>query len=190
LESDVWLTADDTPVLVHDGVLWHGRYRVRIRDLRTAALPLWLPTLPRLYADLGTAFDLSLDLKDPDGAEAVLAAADGVSATDRLWLCASVPVLRRCRQLSGQVRLANSTRLGGQPAGPLVRRLADEGIDALNLRAPEWTPVRVEMSHAAGRLAFAWDAQQRPVLDRLLADGCDAIYSDHIPLLLAAQAAG
>jgi hypothetical protein len=25
------------------------------------------------------------------------------------------------------------------------------------------------------------------VLDRLLADGCDAVYSDHLPLLLAAQ---
>lgn len=192
LESDVWLTADDVPVLVHDGVLWSRHGRRRIRDLRAADLPSWLPTLADLYAALGTDFDLSLDLKadnlsDTDvadvGAGAVIAVAASAGAAHRLWLCAELPTLIRCRRISTDVRLANSTRLRGRLTPPLVSRLADEGVDALNLREPEWTPFRVATTHAAGRLAFAWDVQTPDVLRRVLGDGCDAVYSDHVDLL-------
>jgi glycerophosphoryl diester phosphodiesterase len=184
LESDVWLTADDVPVLVHDGVLWSRQGRRRIRGLRAGELPPWLPTLADLYTAVGPV-ELSLDLKDPDAAEAVLAVADDAGATTRLWLCAELPALRRCRALSSDVRLANSTRLRGRRLiEPLVRRLADEGIDALNLREPEWTPYRVAVTHAAGRLAFGWDVQTPAVLDRVLGDGVDAVYSDSVELLL------
>ena len=89
--------------------------------------------------------------------------------------------------LSSTVRLANSTRLRGRCPQPVVRRLADEGIDALNLREPEWTPARVDMTRATGRLAFAWDVQTPAVLARVLSDGCDAVYSDSVDLLLEAQ---
>lgn len=190
LESDAWLTADDVPVLVHDRLLWMGHHRRAIRDLRADELPEWLPSLPDLYRELGADYDLSLDLKDPDGAEAVLAAAGAVGATRRLWLCAEIPLLRRCRQLSTEVRLVNSTRLRGRLTTPVVQRLANEGIDALNLREPEWTPARVDLAHAADRLAFAWDVQTTPVLDRVRRDGCDAIYSDSVELLRAVPSAG
>lgn len=190
LESDVWLSADDVPVLVHDAALWQGWERRRVRETRAADLPRWLPRLSDLYAELGADFDLSLDLKDPDGAAPVLAAAFAVGATSRLWLCAELPVLRRCRELSASVRLANSTRLRGRLTAPLVRLLADEGVDALNLREPEWTPVRVEITHAAGLLAFAWDVQTETVLRRVMGDGCDAVYSDSIELLMRAGGGG
>ncbi len=186
LESDVWLTADDVPVLVHDEVLWQGGRRRRIREMRAAELPSWLPSLPDLYAEFGTDYALSLDLKGSDAEEPVLAAADAVGATERLWLCAEVPALRRCRALSSRVRLANSTRLRGRATEPLVRLLADEGIDALNLREPEWTPARVAMTHDAGLFAFGWDVQTDDVLRRVRDDGCDAVYSDSIELLLRA----
>ncbi len=184
LESDVWLTADDVPVLVHDGVLWTGRGRRRLRDLHAAELPSWLPTLADLYAAVGPV-ELSLDLKDLDAAEAVIGVADDAGATSRLWLCAELPALRLCRAISSTVRLANSTRLRGRRLiEPLVQRLADEGVDALNLREPEWTPARVALVHDAGRLAFAWDVQTRAVLGRVLGDGVDAVYSDSVDLLL------
>jgi glycerophosphoryl diester phosphodiesterase len=38
--------------------------------------------------------------------------------------------------------------------------------------------------HFAGLLAFAWDVQSPAVLQRVLADGCDAVYSDSVDLLL------
>lgn len=186
LESDVWLTADGVPVLVHDGVRWHGWRRQRLRDLRAEELPTWIPRLADLYAELGTDFDFSLDLKDPDqgAAAAVLQVADDAGATGRLWLCAEVPALVACRALSDQVRLANSTRMRDRQLEPLVRLLAELRIDALNLRQPEWTPARVEMTHAAGMLAFSWDVQTPAVLARVLGDGCDAVYSDSVDLLL------
>jgi glycerophosphoryl diester phosphodiesterase len=188
VESDVWLTADRVPVLVHDGVLWSGGRRRLIRTLAAAELPRWLPRLDDLYAAIGPDLPVSLDLKDPDAADAVLASAARAGAVRNLWLCASVPVLRRCRASSSEVRLANSTTLRGTPAAPHARLLHDVGIDALNLRCPEWTPARVESVHAAGVLAFAWDVQDRARLDRTLRAGCDAVYSDHVGLLLAALA--
>jgi glycerophosphoryl diester phosphodiesterase len=187
LESDVWLTADGVPVLVHDGVRWQGLHRRWIRELRAQELPAWLPTLPDLYRELGNAYALSLDLKDPDGIDAVIRAAEDAGAVAQLWLCAELDLLRRCRGRSAQVRLANSTRLRGRATAPLVRQLADAGVDALNLREPEWTPARVALAHDAGLLAFAWDVQTRPVLDRVTGDGCDAVYSDSVDLLLEAQ---
>src|SRR4051794_5999032 len=75
LESDVWLTADHVPVLVHDGVHWERGRRRRIREMTAAELPVWIPPLPALSRDLGADYSLSLDLKAPDAAEAVLAAA-------------------------------------------------------------------------------------------------------------------
>jgi glycerophosphoryl diester phosphodiesterase len=187
LESDVWLTADGVPVLVHDGVLRRGLRRHRIRELPVDALPRWLPRLADLYAAVGPDVELSLDLKDPDAAEPVLAVAAEAGAVRRLWLCASIPVLQRCRSLSGEVRLANSTTVRGQVTADLACRLADAGIDALNLRSPEWTPAMVEIVHAYERLAFGWDVQDPVRLRRVLAAGCDAIYSDFLRLLLEVQ---
>src|SRR3954464_6653762 len=65
LESDVWLTADGHAVLDHDGVVG-GRLRRRpIRDPARPDLPPHIPSLAELYAACGTAFELSLDIKDP-----------------------------------------------------------------------------------------------------------------------------
>ena len=51
LESDVWLTADGVPVLVHDGVLGKVRKR-RIAELRRDELPAHIPALADLIARL------------------------------------------------------------------------------------------------------------------------------------------
>src|SRR5690349_21453831 len=89
LESDVWVTADGVAVLDHDGVVRQGLRRRSIADLDRASLPPHVPTLEELYAECGTGFELSLDVKDADAASAVLAVAkaagDGVAT--RLWLC-------------------------------------------------------------------------------------------------------
>ncbi len=60
------------------------------------------------------------------------------------------------------------------------------GIDALNLRADEWGASDVGQVHQAGVLAFAWDAQRATTLDRLLQAGVDAVYSDHVELMVGA----
>ncbi|MDQ3896929.1 MAG: glycerophosphodiester phosphodiesterase, partial [Actinomycetota bacterium] len=87
LESDVWLTADGVPVLDHDGKVKAGLRNRPIASLPRAALPVHVPTLEDLYADCGTDFELSLDVKDPAAAAraAAVARAAGGDAPGRLW---------------------------------------------------------------------------------------------------------
>ena len=89
LESDVWLTADGHPMLDHDGVVKTGVRRRMIRDVNRSALPSHVPGLDDLYASVGTALPLSLDLKDPEaiGRTIAVARAAGSEAVEKLWLC-------------------------------------------------------------------------------------------------------
>jgi glycerophosphoryl diester phosphodiesterase len=94
LESDVWLTADAVPVLVHDRLVRSGLRRRAISALRTDELPGWLPTLDALYASLGGDFDFSLDVKDPAAALPSIEVASNRGAVGRLWLCGSAGQVR------------------------------------------------------------------------------------------------
>src|SRR5712671_597813 len=89
LESDVWCTADGVAVLDHDGLVGSRFRRQAINDVARAALPSHIPTLADLYAECGTGFELSLDVKDPAAAAATVAVARaaGGGASDQLWLC-------------------------------------------------------------------------------------------------------
>jgi len=192
LESDVWLTADGVPVLDHDGIVRSGGRRRPVADLRRAELPATVPSLAELYRACGTDYELSLDVKDPGAAAQVVQEAIAVDAGNRLWLChPDWRQVARWRRLSPQVRLVDSTRLARMSEGPARRAalLADAGVDAVNLHRRDWSPSLVETLHAHGRAAFAWDAQRGPVVARLVAMGVDAVYSDHVEVMMAALAA-
>ncbi|MBL7500746.1 glycerophosphodiester phosphodiesterase [Frankia sp. CNm7] len=202
LESDAWLAADGVPVLHHDGEFGPPGLRRSVPALSSGALPGWLPTLPALYQQLGTEFELSLDIKAPAGhaadatTTAVLAAAraaGGVAAVRRLWLCGPLGSLRAWRELDADVRLVNSASVrdireaGG--IGPYTRELRAAGVAALNLRAREWaapTAAIARVLHDHELLAFGWDVQRPPTLARLLGYGLDGVYSDHVDRLVAA----
>ena len=166
-----------------------------IGTVRAADLPVWLPSLADLLSGCGTAYDLSLDLPDrpdlPDrtAAAAVLAVArDAGMDLSRLWLCGRGLAPLDWRLLDPGVRLVSDTRrrhlARGWPAH--LSRLADGGVAAVNLRRRGWTAARVQQVHAAGLLAFGWDAQTPAALTQLLGWGCDAVYSDHVPAMTAA----
>ncbi|MBX6387644.1 MAG: glycerophosphodiester phosphodiesterase [Frankia sp.] len=209
LESDVWLTADGVPVLHHDPQL--GRPlpvlpRRPLSSLTVDELPGWLPSLPALYQELGTGFELSLDIKTADQAASVTAAkavvaaareAGGQDAVRRLWLCGNLGNVARWREVDPDVHLVDSGSLAGVRAeGGIARyaaRLRAAGVDALNLRAREWVaPVApiVEVLHDHGLLAFGWDAQRMSTLRRLVRFGLDALYSDHVDRLVAVTSRG
>jgi glycerophosphoryl diester phosphodiesterase len=185
LESDVWLTADGVAVLDHGG---RGGTRLRRRsvaEIPHAALGPHVPTLADLYAECGSAFELSLDVKSPDAADEVLAvaAAAGDGAVERLWLChPDWQRLVEWRARWPQVHLVDSTRLRLMRRGPERRaaQLADAGIDAVNLHHSDWSTGLTTLFHRFGRLTFAWDAQHERVLRALLGMGIDAVYSDHV----------
>lgn len=192
IETDVWLTADGVPVLRHGGVLrsprslWRGR---PIASMQAAALPPWLPRLSALYAACGTDFELSVDLKDGRSATAVLDVAGRAGHdTSRLWLCGGVDDVAAVRRIDSAVRVVSGAQppdRGGRWTAHLGR-LRDAGFDAVNLPRRRWSRSRVAEVHAAGLLAFGWDAQTLPRLRALLALGCDAVYSDHVDRLVVA----
>jgi len=184
LESDCRLSADGEVVLIHEGTIRQGLRRARVAALPAARLAeLRIPRLTDLYAELGAGFELSLDLKDPRAAGPVLKVARAHGGERRLWLCSGdLEVLRRVRELDGDVRLVHSLRRRayGDALEGHAAALAREGVAALNFRETEWSLGLVALTHRFGVLAFAWDAQEARRLRALLAMGIDAVYSDHV----------
>ena len=214
----MWLTADGVAVLDHDGRVKAGlrgpnaksglrgpnaksglrgpnaRFNLRRRPVATAAwaeLPASVPSLEELYAACGTAFELSVDVKDVAAAAGTVAVARaaGGGAPGRLWLChPDWEVVAGWRAEFDDVRLVNSTRLKGMDRGPERRaaQLAAAGVDAVNLHYSDWTGGLTTLFHRFGRLAFGWDAQHERMVRDLARMGIDGVYSDHVDRLVEA----
>ena len=189
LESDVWLTSDGVPVLDHDGVVKRGMRRRNISELRRDELPEHIPSLREMLQELGTGFHLSLDLKDPDSAMAIVEVITDVDVTmlDRVWLCE--PSLNRVLELRAMtdapVRLLQTTRLERIKGTPERRAeyLARHGIDGINLHRTDWTGGLTTLFHRFGLVAFGWDQQHEDALRAGLRMGLDAVYSDHVDVM-------
>lgn len=193
LESDVWITEDGVAVLDHDGIVGSRIRRRSIRTVSRSQLPAHIPTLEELYATHGTDFDLSLDVKDPEAAPAVVAVARaaGDAAITRLWLCHhDWEQVASWRRLDPHVRLVDSTRTRRIKEGTERRAAAlrNAGIDAVNLHERDWSGGLVALFHRFERYAFGWDAQHPHQLDQLLDMGIDGLFSDHVDRLRAALA--
>jgi glycerophosphoryl diester phosphodiesterase len=185
LESDVWLTADRIAVLDHDGRGPGGR---PIHVCARAELAPHVPTLADLYTECGRDFELSLDVKDPDAAPAVVRVARRAGAEGRLWLCHwSWRVVAPWRGLSESVRLVDSTRLAHMrtPPGARAERMVALDLDALNLHWSDWSPALAQTFRAAGRKLLAWDVQDESSLRAMLELGVDGVFSDHVARMMA-----
>lgn len=186
LESDVWLTSDGVVVLDHDGEVKTGLFRKSpIADLRRDQLPTHMPTLLELIEVCGTEFHLSLDLKDHHAGQAVieLVRHHAPDLMARLWLCHPVlDELIALRPIDDQVKLVDSTRLERLGEGPERRaaRLAEAGIDGINLRNQDWNGGLVALFHRFGRTTFSWDLQFEHHLQAAFRMGIDAVYSDFV----------
>ena len=195
LESDAWLTADGVVVLDHDGMTGLPLRRRRIRDQLRDALPEYIPSLADMYHRLGTAYELSLDIKDPAAFGPILSVAGQAGCTERLWLCdADLDRVRKEPPSAAPAHIVLSTHvedLDRRLAGGLdeaVHLLAGAGASTINLHGSEWNPERVRLVHDAGLLAFGWDAQSEYHISRLVQLGVDGIYSDYVDRLIAAIA--
>jgi glycerophosphoryl diester phosphodiesterase len=195
LETDAWTTADGHVVLDHDGLARRGLRRRRIAEVRRDELAPSVPTLAELYETCGTAFDLSVDIRDPQTAPATVevARAAGPAAPKRLWLChPDHRLLAEWRASFPDVRLVNSTRVRDVKEG-MERRaaeLAATGIDAVNLHVTEWSGGLVALFHRFERLAFGWDAQYERQVRDLARMGTDGIYGDDVERLVAVLGLG
>jgi glycerophosphoryl diester phosphodiesterase len=100
----------------------------------------------------------------------------------RLWLCHwELDELTQLRPVDGEVKLVDSTRLHRIDEGPERRaaRLADLGIDGINMREADWNGGLVALFHRFGRTAFSWNLQFEHVLRPALRMGMDGVYSDY-----------
>lgn len=192
LESDVWVTSDGVAVLDHDGEIRIGRFKKRsIGGMRRDELPEHIPTLAELFEACGTDYHLSLDLKGPGTGHEVIRTVRELAPAllPRLWLCHhQVDALSELRDVDDDVKLVDSTRLSRIDEGPERRaaRLADLGIDGINLRRADWNGGLVALFHRFERTAFSWDLQHEHVLRPAFRMGIDAVYSDYVDRMVDA----
>jgi len=189
LETDAWLSADGEVVLVHDATVRRGLRRQRVRDLTADALAgHGVPRLADVYAELGSDFELSVDLKQRAVARPLIAVARAAGAPERAWLCTpTVDLLRELRE-HDDVKLVHSQRRRDVDA-PLERHasdLANIGVDAMNMHHTDWSGGLVSLFHRFDVRAFAWDVQETRYLRAVLAMGVDGIYCDRVDRLMAA----
>jgi glycerophosphoryl diester phosphodiesterase len=192
IESDVRLSADGVPVLVHDQTIRPPGRRIDVtRRTAEELAPYGVPRLAELYSTLGNQFELSLDIEHPRAALPMLEVAVAAGAVARLWACHDdVGLLAELRGHSREVRLVCSTRPRRVPGGvagigALLERLAALPADTLNMHWRDWTPSLVAATHEAGLRAFGWDAQTEAAVKRLVGLGIDGLYADHPDLLVA-----
>jgi len=183
LESDVWVTSDGVPVLDHDGLIKRSRARGKpISGFRRDELPEHIPSLTDLLEHCGSAYHLSLDLKDPASGQAVIDVVREAAPAmlPRLWLCS--PVWESLLPLRDQgARLVDSTRLAKIKEGAERRAatLSANGIDALNMHHTEWSGGMVVLLHRFNRVAFGWDIQEPHILERSFRMGLDGVFCDY-----------
>ena len=193
LESDVWVTSDGVAVLDHDGVVRRGVRRLPISKVARADLPEHIPTLAEFYAECGTDFDLSLDVKTPTPTTRWSRSCGPRAPTSprRTWLCdPDLDQLVERRDTLADFRLVHSTRLAKLTVTPELHaaRLAELGIDVINMHHTDWNGGLVVLFHRFGILAFSWDLQFEHQLEDALRMGVDAIYSDHTDTMMDAMA--
>jgi glycerophosphoryl diester phosphodiesterase len=186
VESDVWLTADGVPVLLHRSPLARRR---PVRSLQRAELPAFVPTIDDLLARCGGAVDVALDMADPRAAAAVEECARRHGAVPRLWLTYwHLDVLADWRRRWPDVRLVHPTLLLGSArrGTALLDRLAAIDVDAVNVFHRRIGHSIVDAAHARGLLVFAWGAGGRRDIERALRRGADGVFADDLHALVEA----
>jgi glycerophosphoryl diester phosphodiesterase len=188
LETDAWLSSDGEVVLVHDATVRKGLRKQRVRDLTAVQLRDYgVPRLEDLYAELGTDFELSVDLKHRSVARPLIAVARAAGASERAWLCTpTVDLLRDLREVR-DVRLVHSQRRRSldTPVERHASDLANIGIDAMNMHHTDWSGGLVSLFHRFDVRAFAWDVQEVRHLRAMLRIEIDGLYCDRPERMVA-----
>ena len=191
LESDVRLSGDRVPVLVHDAVVWYAFVPIVVGWLPARWLRRFgIPSLDDLYRTLGHDYELSLDLKVVRAAGPAIEVARRWEAIGRLWLVHDdLLVLDRVRAMDDDVRLVHENRLadlrriGVDPEAHL-QTLAEHHVQAANTHWRSWTPELLAAARSAGVLAFGSLVGHPGQMARVLAVGLDGIYVDHVEAIL------
>jgi glycerophosphoryl diester phosphodiesterase len=188
-ESDVALTADGVPVLIHPGIL--ARLRRPVSGLRRDQLPAHVPALEEVYREFGGDVHVALDMTAPAAVDRVVAIAREHGDPSRLWLTYwHLDVIADWRRRYPDVRLVFPTlllRMG--TASRRLQTLRSAGVDAVNLHHRSCTPSRAAVVHQSGLLLFGWGARNGRSAARALRNGADGVFCDDSAAMVAALAA-
>jgi glycerophosphoryl diester phosphodiesterase len=198
IETDVRLSSDGMPVLVHDGHFRRAGIPWPVRLTRAATMGRHaIPRLFDLYEVLGTRFDLSVDVKVRAAARPAIDVAREVDARRALWLVHDdLSTLSELRSYDTAVRLVHEARppAAGAPAAAVAheraRELARRGVDAENRHWRSWDEAQIGAMHEHGVLAFGSLVHRPDEMAEAAARGLDALYSDHVDALVAATGGG
>lgn len=189
IESDVALTADGVPVLVHPGLV--ARLRRPVSRLRRDELPAHVPSLEDVYREFGGHLDIALDMAAPHAVDRVVELARTHGDPARLWLTYwRTDTLAAWRRRHPDVRLVFPTLLlRSATARRRAGALHDIGVDALNVHHRSCTARRAAAVHDAGLLLFGWGARNGAAAARTLRNGADGVFCDDTEAMVAALAA-
>jgi glycerophosphoryl diester phosphodiesterase len=184
LETDIGLTADGVPVLVHSGISL--RRGLHTGNLTRDRVPAAIPSLRELYARCGKDFELSIDMAQPSSVDAVMRVAEDFGAVDHLWLTYwRLPALITWRQRWPQVHLVYpSMPIRFHAATELVDRLARAGVDVLNVHHRFCRERLIAYAHLRRVRLFAWGIRSRRPLQRVVQLGVDGVYCDNVETMV------
>jgi glycerophosphoryl diester phosphodiesterase len=188
LESDAWLSGDGEVVLVHDATVGRGLRRKKVQATGAEELNgFGVPRLADVYAELGTDYEFSIDVKDDAVIEPMLAVAAAAGATERLWLCSPDLELLGALRDRTNARLVHSERRDHIRV-PLERHafaMSNLGIDVMNMHHSDWSGGLVALFHRFDVKAFAWDVQEVRHLRAVLRMHVDGLYCDRPDRMVA-----
>ncbi|MBZ6135240.1 glycerophosphodiester phosphodiesterase [Streptomyces olivaceus] len=189
VETDVRLTRDGVPVLLHDETLerlWEQDRPVRslsaeeVRGLTAGRVP----TLAEALAAT-TGGRLLLDLPGAPGDRAVRRIVDVVrecGAADRVYYCAGAATMLRVRAADPAAEIALTWTTAAPPRPAL---LAAVGPRWLNYRFGLVDRALADRVHADGLRLSVWTPDTRRTMRRLLSLGVDSITTNRVEVLTA-----
>ncbi|RPE40322.1 glycerophosphoryl diester phosphodiesterase [Streptomyces sp. Ag109_O5-1] len=189
VETDVRLTRDGVPVLLHDGTLkrlWgHDRPLTALSADEVRGLTAGgVPTLAEaLAATEGGRVMIDLPGAPSERAVArIVAVARECGATDRVYYTGDAPSMLAVRAADAAAEIA-LTRTTLAPARPVL--LASIRPHYLNYRFSLLDRALTEHVHRSGYLVSCWTPDTRRSMRRLLETGVDSITTNRVDVLNA-----
>lgn len=187
VELDLRRTGDGGIVVLHDATLdrlW-GRDQavagLQLSEVRSIGSGrLRIPSFEEVLHAVGLG--VMVDFTRSDVVEGALRTARAAEAMERcLFVTGNVEALHELRRRAPEARIGLTWNDDGDPPLGLLEQLGAE----------YWNPAfwlvsaeRVRLVHDAGRSVSTWTVDEVPDMERMIADGVDAIVSNQIRRLL------